>query len=99
MAEEKKTKKVAEMPEEEVKVEKPKEERVRYTLPRNVLTDSKQKHKTVIINGKVYQVQVGVPVDVPKAVAEVLDSAIAAKYAAEDLMSSLAEEHKGNEIN
>ena len=59
------------------------EERVEYVLPKNLL--STDKHYPVILNGKIYQVECGKRVTVPKGVAEILDNAIAQKEKAEEL--------------
>lgn len=73
----KETKVVADMPEE--KVEKPKENAMRYgyVLARNSISNRSQ--HPVTVNGKSWLVPVGVPVDLPEYVAKVLDEAIAAK--------------------
>jgi hypothetical protein len=76
------TKVVAEVPEKKSE----NTETVMYTLPRNTLTGPGETHKLVGINGKLYQVAVGKPVEVPVAVAKGLDDAIRRKYASEEIM-------------
>ena len=62
------------------KVEKPKaEERVKYTLRRNALSDREQ--HPVTINGKTFLIPVGVPVELPEYVVNFIEDTIEAKNA------------------
>ena len=65
--------------------------RVDYVLPRNIL--SNEKHQTVILNGRIYQVEAGRRVRIPKGVAEILDHALEQRGVAMDLQDecSIAE--------
>lgn len=61
--------------------------RVEYTIPMNVFGD--EEHVTVGLNGKNYQIEVGVPVRVPKGVKEILDESIKRKKIASGKLRNL----------
>ena len=78
-----------------VKVTMPEEERVKIKLFKD--TKDYKDDLTVVVNGKAYQIQRGVEIEIPKSVAEVIEHSAAQDQKTAELIDSLVAETQQKE--